>query len=73
MASGSWDAFLSELEDGADRTLPRFEELVAVSPAVERGLFERLVEHERVVGEFARLDRAGATAAALAVVSEHLA
>lgn len=73
VAAKPWDDFLTDLEDGAERALPRFDELAALAPAAERDRFERLAEHERVVGAFARLDRAGDTAAALAVIAEHLA
>lgn len=73
VAESSWEWFLDELEQGAERALPTFEELTALSPAAERSRFERLAEHERVMGEFVRLDRAGATAEATALVRRHLA
>ncbi|SDT11660.1 hypothetical protein [Jiangella sp. DSM 45060] len=72
VAAAPWDAFLTDLADGAVRALPRFAELVAAAPADQRVRFERLAEHERVVGEFARLSLAGDTPSALAVVEAHL-
>jgi hypothetical protein len=73
VAKSTWPWFLDELADGADRAQPRFDELTALGPAADRALFERLAEHERVMGEFARLARTGAGAEAMTVVRRHLA
>ncbi|SEE89169.1 hypothetical protein [Jiangella alba] len=72
VAAAPWDAFLTDLADGAERAMPRFAELVAAAPPEQRDRFERLAEHERVVGEFARLSLSGDIPSALAVVDAHL-